>query len=70
MLARDGGCCTKPSTKTCASLAVTAVEGAQTAEVEQSALRPNDDLRRFRPHAWNGSRRPSDVYATPVCHER
>jgi hypothetical protein len=45
-----GGCRTKPITKTCATLAVTAMEGARSPEVEQSALRPNDDLRLFRPH--------------------
>ena len=45
-----GRCCTKPSAKTCAALAVTAVEGPGGAEAEQTALRPGDDLRAFRPH--------------------
>jgi hypothetical protein len=46
-LASVGGCCTKPCTKSGAPLAVTAVEGAGSGEVEQSARCLNDDLRVF-----------------------
>jgi hypothetical protein len=49
-----GGCRTNPSTRTCAALAVTAVAGAGSAEAEQSAPRPSNDLRVFRPHPQNG----------------
>jgi hypothetical protein len=45
-----GGCCTKPSSRSWAALAVTAVEGAGSAEAEQSAPWSSDDLRVFRPH--------------------
>jgi hypothetical protein len=48
------GCRIKPSTKTCASLAVTPVEAVWSAETERSALRPNDDPRPVRPHPYNG----------------
>jgi hypothetical protein len=45
-----GGCCTKPSAKTSAALAVTVAERARSAEAEQSAPRASHDLRLFRPH--------------------
>src|ERR1039458_5508735 len=53
--AMDGGCRTKPCTKTWAALAVMAVEGPGSAEAEQSVPRPSDDLRGFRPHPQNDS---------------
>jgi hypothetical protein len=42
-------CCTKPSTKTWAALAVTPAEGAGSAEAGQRAPWASDDLRLFRP---------------------
>jgi hypothetical protein len=48
--ARRRGCRAEPSTKTCAALAVTAVEGVGSGEGAQSAPRPSDDLRVPRPH--------------------
>jgi hypothetical protein len=54
-LATDGGCRTRPCTKTWAALAVMAVEGPGSAEAEQSVPRPSDDLRGFRPHPQNDS---------------
>ena len=54
-VARDGGCRTKPCTKTWAALAVMAVEGPGSTEAEQSVPRPSDDLRGFRPHPQNDS---------------
>src|ERR1039458_6023477 len=53
--AMDGGCRTKPCTKTWAALAVMAVEGPGSAEAEQSVPRPSDDLRGFRPRPQNDS---------------
>lgn len=43
-------CRTKPSTRTCAALAMTAVESAGSAAAEQSAPRPSDDIGGSRPH--------------------
>lgn len=49
-LAMDGGCRIKSSTKTWAARTVTAVQHAESVEVEQGALLPSDDLRVFRAH--------------------
>jgi hypothetical protein len=49
-IALDGGCCTKPSAKTWAALAVTVAGGAGSAEAGQGVPRPSDDFRLFRPH--------------------
>jgi hypothetical protein len=44
-----GGCCTKPSTKTWAALAVTVAEGAGSAEAGQGAPRASGTLAAFSP---------------------
>ncbi len=56
----SSSCCTKPPTRTCAALAVRAVEGAASAGVEPSVPRASDDLRVFRPHPRNGSSEASE----------
>jgi hypothetical protein len=47
--AADGDCCTKPSTRTWAALAVMVAEGAGSAEAGQVGPRASDDLRLLRP---------------------
>src|SRR5207244_11274128 len=64
------GCCTKPSAKTWAALAVAVAEGAGSAEAGQGAPRASDDLRLFRTYLRKASLSPPGLCATATVRSR